>query len=320
VCSTGHVIVRPGAFGSDAHQVNKNLLLSEQAEAYTRPRLEIFADDVACTHGAAVGHLDEAALFYLRSRGIPLALARTLLVRGFAHDVLQRFPPGPLRDYAEGLVAGRLGTSNGPLRAAGASFLRRLRLGRGLSAMSRPGTSRRPVELRRACPAVLVPSGQRAVLSQGQQVVVVRELGGSFTVEASPGLLMHIDGAEADALGLDTPAGDGELTKNGGFDLDQVTERLRTIFDPEIPVNVVDLGLVYSCEARPLGGGGHRVEIKMSMTAPGCGMGDVLREEARQKVAALSGVAEVDVELVWDPPWHLGRMSEAARLELGLTW
>ena len=138
--------------------------------------------------------------------------------------------------------------------------------------------------------------------------------------EVAPGLLMRIDGAEAGALGLDAPAGDGELTKNGGFDLDQVTERLRTIYDPEIPINVVDLGLVYRCEVQPLSSGGHRVEIKMSMTAPGCGMGDVLSEEAQAKVAALPGVAEVDVELVWDPAWDLSRMSETARLELGLMW
>ncbi len=172
----------------------------------------------------------------------------------------------------------------------------------------------------RDCPAVLVPSGQRAVLSRGQQVVVVQQLGGSFTVEVAHGLLMRIDGVDASALGLDAPAGDGEPAKNGDFDLDQVTERLRTVYDPEIPINVVDLGLVYSCEARLLSRGGHRVDIKMSMTAPGCGMGDVLREEARAKVAALPGVVEVDVELVWDPPWHLGRMSEAARLELGMMW
>ena len=87
---------------------------------------------------------------------------------------------------------------------------------------------------------------------------------------------------------------------------------------PEIPINVVDLGLVYECDARPLADGGHRVEIKMSMTAPGCGMGDVLRDEARAKVLSVPGVREVDVELVWEPPWDLSRLSDAARLELGL--
>ncbi len=111
----GHVVVRPGAVGTDAHQVNKNLLLSERAEAFTRPRLEIFADEVACTHGAAVGHIDEDALFYLRSRGIPEGPARALLVAGFTEELLTRFPAGPLQDYARQLVASRLGLKAGPL-------------------------------------------------------------------------------------------------------------------------------------------------------------------------------------------------------------
>ncbi|MGH9116267.1 MAG: Fe-S cluster assembly protein SufD [Acidimicrobiales bacterium] len=104
----GHVIVRPGADATDAHQVNKNLLLSDRAEVDTRPRLEIFADDVACTHGAAVGSLDADALFYLRSRGLPSSEARALLVAGFAQEVLDRFPAGPVRDRAERLVGERL--------------------------------------------------------------------------------------------------------------------------------------------------------------------------------------------------------------------
>lgn len=101
------------------------------------------------------------------------------------------------------------------------------------------------------------------------------------------------------------------------FSLDEVWAQLRTVYDPEIPVNVVDLGLIYECVARPLADGGQRVAIKMSMTAPGCGMVDVLRDEARARVQAVPGVAEVEVELVWDPPWDPSRMSEAARLELG---
>ena len=112
----GHVVVRPGAAGTDAHQVNKNLLLSEQAQVYTRPRLEIFADEVACTHGAAVGQLDEDALFYLRSRGIPERAARALLIGGFAEELLDRWPAGPLQDYARELVAARLGAGDQPVR------------------------------------------------------------------------------------------------------------------------------------------------------------------------------------------------------------
>jgi metal-sulfur cluster biosynthetic enzyme len=101
------------------------------------------------------------------------------------------------------------------------------------------------------------------------------------------------------------------------FSLDEVWAQLRTVYDPEIPVNVVDLGLIYECVASPLSSGGQRIAIKMSMTAPGCGMVDLLRDETRARVQTVSGVAEVDVELVWDPPWDPSRMSEAARLELG---
>jgi metal-sulfur cluster biosynthetic enzyme len=97
-----------------------------------------------------------------------------------------------------------------------------------------------------------------------------------------------------------------------------VLDMLRTVYDPEIPVNVVDLGLIYQCETRPLADGGQRVEIKMSMTAPGCGMGDVLKEEARARVQSIPGVSQVEVEIVWEPPWDQSRMSDAARLQLGL--
>ncbi len=110
---------------------------------------------------------------------------------------------------------------------------------------------------------------------------------------------------------------DKGMAKTGPFDISQVIDQLKTVFDPEIPVNVVDLGLIYACEAEALPQGGHRVEIKMSMTAPGCGMGDVLREDAIARVKSVPGVNEVDVELVWDPPWDMSRMSDAARLQLG---
>ena len=95
-------------------------------------------------------------------------------------------------------------------------------------------------------------------------------------------------------------------------------EKLKTVFDPEIPVNIVDLGLIYVCEAHPLADGGHRVEIKMSMTAPGCGMGDVLKADAGREVQGVVGVTEVDIEIVWEPAWDASRISEAAQLQLGL--
>lgn len=172
--------------------------------------------------------------------------------------------------------------------------------------------------LHRDCRVVLVPSGRTAVLAQGEEVVIVQQMGDSFTVQTPDGILVRIDGHDADALGLLAPAaaqvGDGDTE----IDPERVLDQLRTVFDPEIPVNVVDLGLVYRCDAFPLDDGRYRVEIEMSMTAPGCGMGDVLRQEAAAKVRTLPGVTEVDVQLVWDPPWDMSRLSEAARLELGL--
>jgi len=177
-----------------------------------------------------------------------------------------------------------------------------------------------PITLERDCEATLIPGGQRVTLSQGDAVIVTQSLGGSFTVQTGDGYLARISTEDADALGLE-PTGDTEADKGpaetGPFDIAQVIKQLKTVFDPEIPVNVVDLGLIYACDAQPLPEGGHRVEIKMSMTAPGCGMGDVLREDAIARVKAVPGVSDVDIELVWDPPWDMSRMSDAARLQLG---
>lgn len=175
------------------------------------------------------------------------------------------------------------------------------------------------VVVRRDCAVTLIPSGRPAILARGEQVQVVQQLGGSVTVQVFQGPLARIDGRDFDAVGLEPPAQAASPSgADGTFDADAVLETLRGVYDPEIPVNVVDLGLVYRCETIGLGDGRHRVEIDMSMTAPGCGMGDVLRDEARTRVLALPGVAEVDVQLVWDPPWDMTRLSDAARLELGL--
>ena len=176
-----------------------------------------------------------------------------------------------------------------------------------------------PIELEQDCEATLVPGGQTVTLRRGDCVVVTQALGGSFTVQTEQGYLARIGATGAAALGLgDTPDDDEQQANSGPFELENVIDQLKTVFDPEIPVNVVDLGLVYACDARPLADGGHRVEIKMSMTAPGCGMGDVLKDDARARVQTVPGVSEVDIELVWDPPWDPGRMSDAARLQLGM--
>ena len=175
-----------------------------------------------------------------------------------------------------------------------------------------------PLVLRRGCMATTVPAGQVVLLDEGGEVEIVQQLGGSITVRTELGSLLRIDAADADALGLERSEVEESRDGSGPFDMRRVLDALDQVYDPEIPVSIVELGLVYRCEemAGPLGT--RRIEIDMSMTAPGCGMGDVLRAEAARAVLAVPGVDDVDVELVWDPPWTIHRMSEAARLELGL--
>ena len=184
-------------------------------------------------------------------------------------------------------------------------------------AKAAPKPSSTPIELARDCEATVIPGGEKVTLAQGARVVLTQALGGSFTVRTDDGALVRIAAADAGALGIEVAPANEPPGEAGPFDLQKVMDRLKTVFDPEIPVNVVDLGLVYACDAHPIDGG-QRVEIKMSMTAPGCGMGDVLKEDARARVHEVPGVIEVDVEIVWDPPWDKSRMSEAARLELGM--
>ena len=175
-----------------------------------------------------------------------------------------------------------------------------------------------PIELGQDCDVTLIPSGQRTTLRAGGRVVVTQALGGNITVQTERGHLARISTVDASILGLDGGPDDEDTASLGPFELERVFEQLKTVFDPEIPINVVDLGLIYACDAHLLADGSHRVEIKMSMTAPGCGMGDVLKEDARSRVQTVLGVSEVDVELVWDPPWDQSRLTDAARLELGL--
>lgn len=177
---------------------------------------------------------------------------------------------------------------------------------------------REPVELTRDVEATQIPSGFRVALPKGTRVTITQTLGGNFTVMTDFGNLARIADKDADALGEEAIAHAVEAQKaEGPFSIDRVWEELKTVFDPEIPVNIVDLGLIYRCEATEQEGGGQKVAIDMSMTAPGCGMGDILREDVRRKVSMLPGVAEVEVQVVWDPPWEQSRMSEAARLQLG---
>ena len=178
-------------------------------------------------------------------------------------------------------------------------------------------TSWTPIELSRACAATTVPYGEQVTLDAGGLVEIVQRLGASITVRTQMGSLLRIDGTDADALGLD-PIGVGHRAADGPFEIDQVVDALQQIFDPEIPVSIVELGLVYRCDEIIEADGSRRIEIDMTMTAPGCGMGDVLRADALRAVQAIPDVDDVDVQIVFDPPWNIGRMSEAARLQLGL--
>jgi len=170
--------------------------------------------------------------------------------------------------------------------------------------------------IKRDCQAVLIPAGTTVTLQAGVPVVITQALGGSFTVIVH-GNMARIAGADADALGKEpttaaAPIQPGQLTE------EQVYEALRSCYDPEIPVNIVELGLVYDMQILPLPDGGQRVEIKMTLTAPGCGMGPVLQQDVEAKVLSLPGVKEAAVHLVWDPPWNRDMLSEAAKLQLGL--
>jgi probable FeS assembly SUF system protein SufT len=184
-----------------------------------------------------------------------------------------------------------------------------------VEAVEPPPSGDGQIVLARDCEATQIPSGAKVTLPAGTRVTITQSLGGQFTVTTDQGGLFRIAGEDAAALGERAPAAAPMV--EGPFEAEKVWEQLRTVFDPEIPVNLVDLGLIYRCEAVPLPDGGHRVEIDMSMTAPGCGMGDVLKDDVRRKIQGVPGVREVEVQVVWDPPWDASRMSDAARLQLG---
>lgn len=178
--------------------------------------------------------------------------------------------------------------------------------------------TRELIALSRETAAVQIPSGEPMTLPTGTQVRVTQALGGTFTVTTDIGYMVRIAGKDADALGLEPPP---EIAADAGAEQDTeklVWEQLKTCFDPEIPVNIVDLGLVYHCRIVPLAEGGSKAEVKLTLTAPGCGMGDVLKQDIEAKLQSVQGVKEVEVEIVLDPPWDAGRMSDAAKLQLGI--
>jgi probable FeS assembly SUF system protein SufT len=181
----------------------------------------------------------------------------------------------------------------------------------------------KPIILKRDCAAVLVPSGEKVSLPAGSTIWLTQSLGGGYTAMTELGHMVHIDGQDHDALGLagvsplrpDHTAADENIETVEKL----VWAQLRSCFDPEIPVNIVDLGLIYHCGVTRLPAGGYRSEVRFTLTARGCGMGQFLKNDIRKKLLAVPGVREAEVELVWEPPWGQRMLSEAAKLQLGIA-
>lgn len=173
------------------------------------------------------------------------------------------------------------------------------------------------ISLTRSCDVMEIPSGIPRTLPAGTTVRVVQKLGGTYTVMGNYGGMYRIDPKDADALGLSPATEQALASPQGELTEKMVWDQLRTVYDPEIPVNIADLGLIYSCAITPHESGGKLIDIKMSMTAPGCGMGGVLKADVERKLSQLPEVTEVRAEIVFEPQWHPGRMSDAAKLQLG---
>ena len=166
--------------------------------------------------------------------------------------------------------------------------------------------------------AAAVPYGDKIPLKAGSTVFVTQSLGGSFTAVTDMGYMVRIEGSDADAIGETAQkAPSGEALEEKSLQ-ELAWDQLKTCYDPEIPVNMVDLGLVYSCDVAPLESGGSKLSVRFTLTAPGCGMGDYLKRDVESKLQGLPGVTETDVQVVLDPAWDQSRMSDAARLQLGL--
>jgi probable FeS assembly SUF system protein SufT len=177
-----------------------------------------------------------------------------------------------------------------------------------------------PVIIQRDVEAVMVPSGQSITLKLGLAGYITQALGGSFTLYIE-GNLYRISGEQADAIGKEVvrrPTLPPNATEEDVREL--AWEQMRSCFDPEIPINIVDLGLVYECKVTPNDDHTRNLSVTMTLTAPGCGMGDVLVQDVKEKLATIPTVQAVDVELTFDPPWSQSMMSEAARLQTGMMW
>jgi probable FeS assembly SUF system protein SufT len=174
------------------------------------------------------------------------------------------------------------------------------------------------IELQRDCEAIQIPAGLKTTIPAGTKVIITQSLGGSYTIACDYGLF-RISEENAAALGLEPRSSEEKAERvDEHVDEQEVWEQLRTVYDPEIPVNIVDLGLVYDCQVVTVPATGTKVEVKMTLTAPGCGMGPSIAQDARSKILTIPGVDEADVELVWDPPWNQHMISEAGKMKLGL--
>ena len=177
-----------------------------------------------------------------------------------------------------------------------------------------------PIELLRDCEAILIPEGSRITLKKGEMVLVTQALGGSVTVNIN-GNLARIPPQHLDAIGMEAEIQvkpDSSVSSDDRANEELVWAQLSTCYDPEIPINIVELGLIYRCEITELDNKQSRIDVDMTLTAPGCGMGPFLVDDVRTKLERIPNVSEVNVELVFDPPWGPEMMSEAARLQTGL--
>ena len=175
-----------------------------------------------------------------------------------------------------------------------------------------------PITLSRKCDAVIIPTGEEVTLSAGTAGIITQELGGSFTVYIE-GNLFRISGSDADAIGKETIKAPNIPTDASEEDIEAVVwQQMKTCYDPEIPINIVDLGLIYECKIEQKENRKFLASIKMTLTAPGCGMGDILMEDVKEKIQIIPAIEAAEVELVFDPPWSQTMMSEEAQLEAGL--
>ena len=178
---------------------------------------------------------------------------------------------------------------------------------------------RESIVLQRDVGVVQIPDGTPSLLPKGHVVTLFQSLGGNYTVTTEYGHMVRIAGEDADALGKEPPSLSHLETGEQAEAVEKnAWEVMKTVFDPEIPVNIVDLGLVYLCRVTPLPAGGTAVDIIMTLTAPGCGMGPILQNDVEAGIKGLPGVAKVNVEVVFDPPWSRDMMSEVAKLQLGM--